>query len=95
MQQEVRRGRSQIIEDSDGNVRDGTDVGKHGWAPDGGNEATQSYRIRFQLQETGRYWGEILPLAMSLGREETAQVAQDKCLSCPTLLRRLATPFVG
>jgi len=68
MQQEVRRGRSQIIENSDGNVRDGTDVGKHGWAPDGGNEATQSYRIRFQLQETGRYWGEIPPFATDPGR---------------------------
>jgi hypothetical protein len=42
LQQEVRPGRSQIIEDSDGNVKEGADAGKHGWPPDAGSEANRS-----------------------------------------------------
>ncbi len=49
----------------------------------------------FGSREAEKIWGEILPLATSLGRDKAAQVAQGKCLSCPTLLGRLATPFVG
>ena len=49
----------------------------------------------FGSWEAEKIWGEILPLATSLGRDKAAQVAQGKCLSCPTLLGRLATPFVG